>query len=239
MDQRRLDRLLGRLHAIDDGTSVLRRICSVAADVTSTAGAGVSRMVGGRPEALEATAGLAVSIETLQVALSEGPCVDTFESLKPSLEPDVASPAARARWPRFAPAALEHGVVAAYAFPLMSAGMAIGALDVYSTRTGELGKDQVADALVLAGLAGLAVERHDTETSISGVDLIAEPAEEWAHPAVVHNASGIVSEQLDIAVDEALLRLRAAAFVTGRRVADVARDVVERRMRIEAWVDDV
>jgi len=55
---------------------------------------------------------------------------------------------------------------------------------------------------------------------------------------MVHHASGIVSEQLDIDVDQALLRLRAFAFATGRRVVDVAREVVDGRLRIESWLDN-
>src|SRR5215213_2195395 len=117
MDQRRLDRLLSRLHAIDDGASVLRRICSVAVDVTSMAGAGVSRIVDGHHDALESTDPLAARMETLQVSLEEGPCVEAVISFKPCLEPDMTSVAARRRWPRFAPSAFEQGVVATFAFP--------------------------------------------------------------------------------------------------------------------------
>jgi hypothetical protein len=43
----------------------------------------------------------------------------------------------------------------------------------------------------------------------------------------------MVSVQLDMTVEEALLRLRAHAFGTNRRVTEVARDVVERRFRLE------
>ena len=49
---------------------------------------------------------------------------------------------------------------------------------------------------------------------------------------VVHNAAGIVSVQEGISVTEALIRLRAYAFSHGRLLADVARDVVARRLRI-------
>jgi hypothetical protein len=148
----------------------------------------------------------------------------------------MRSPDALLRWPRFAPAALEQGVQAAFAFPLMSGRVAVGALDVYATAPGEMGRDQLADARVLADLAALAIERGDA--AVVGVDLVAEPAEDWAHPAVVHHASGIVSERLDIDVDQALLRLRAVAFAMDRRVADVAREVVDGRVRIERWLND-
>jgi hypothetical protein len=41
----------------------------------------------------------------------------------------------------------------------------------------------------------------------------------------------MVREQLGVPIEEAFVRLRARAFASGRPVADVARDVVGRRMR--------
>jgi hypothetical protein len=110
-------------------------------------------------------------------------------------------------------------------------------LDVYSARSGQLRPEQHADAILLADLAALAADHVDGDPSVDGVALFAEPTEPWAHPAIVHQASGMVSERLAVDTDEALLRLRAIAFVTGRRVADVADDVVNRRMQIESWAD--
>ncbi len=48
---------------------------------------------------------------------------------------------------------------------------------------------------------------------------------------VVHQAAGMVSIQLDVGVGEALVRLRGHAFRTGRLIADVAKDVVDRQLR--------
>ena len=49
---------------------------------------------------------------------------------------------------------------------------------------------------------------------------------------VVHNAAGMVSVQEGISVTEALIRLRAFAFSSDRLLADVAQDVVARRLRL-------
>lgn len=51
--------------------------------------------------------------------------------------------------------------------------------------------------------------------------------------AVVHQAAGMISVQLGVDVAEALLRLRAHAFATGRSMADLAAEVVERRVRFD------
>ena len=50
-----------------------------------------------------------------------------------------------------------------------------------------------------------------------------------SHPEV-HQASGMVSVQANVSLSDALLLLRAHAFTQDRPIADVARDVVERRL---------
>ena len=50
---------------------------------------------------------------------------------------------------------------------------------------------------------------------------------------VVHQASGMVSGQLEVSVAEALIRLRASAFAQNRSVTDLAEDVVARRLHYE------
>jgi len=49
----------------------------------------------------------------------------------------------------------------------------------------------------------------------------------------VHQATGMVSVQLGSDLTVAFLRLRAHAYLTGRRLSQVAREVVERRLRFD------
>ena len=238
VDERRLERLLDALHGTSGEISVLQRICTVCADTTRVDGAGLSRMMEGRHEVLAASSSHANTIEELQVTLAEGPCVEVVERARPSLEPDLTTSDAKARWPMFADAAVDNGVNAVFAFPLLRRGTAIGALDIYSRRRGDLATDAFEDAVLLADLAALAVDHHDASPAIAAVGVAAEATEPWAYPAVVHQATGMVAQRLGIAVDQALLRLRAHGFVLGMSVADLARDVVARRVRIEAWTDD-
>jgi len=180
----------------------------------------------------------AAHVEMSQVTLAEGPCLEAIATFRPYLEPDLTSPQARERWPLFAPSALDHGVHAAFAFPLITGGVAVGALDLYATSPGSLGREEVENALMLAGLAAIAVDQNAGATEIAGVGIGVEPAEPWAHSAVVHNATGVVAEQLGIDVDEAFLRLRGVAFATDRPLADVARAVIAREIRVESWAEN-
>lgn len=238
MNQDRLQRLLTSLYETDRSTPVLQRICIVCADSTATDGAGVSRIADGRHEALTATDATSSAVEMLQIDLAEGPCLEVVSTFRPVLEPDLSAPSAEQRWPNFAHAAMDLGVAAAFAFPLMTGGVAVGALDLYSGRAGDLAPGGLEDALLLADLAALAVDQMRGLVEITGVSAVTEPAEPWAHGATVHNASGMVSEQLGIDADQALLRLRAIAFATDRKVLDIARDIVARRLRIDPWTPD-
>jgi hypothetical protein len=52
----------------------------------------------------------------------------------------------------------------------------------------------------------------------------------WNNHAEVHQATGMILVQLGVPAQDAFVRLRAHAFATHRRLADVASDVVARRL---------
>jgi AmiR/NasT family two-component response regulator len=51
--------------------------------------------------------------------------------------------------------------------------------------------------------------------------------------AEVHRAAGMVMAQAGVTIEDALVRLRAYAFSSGRSLTEVASDVVERRLRFD------
>jgi len=193
-------------------------------------GAGVMLMSGDLPRgSLSTTDDVSQLIEELQYTLGEGPCVDAYQQDSVVAEPDLAEPVAR-RWPAFTPPALQAGVRAVFGFPLRVGTVRLGALNLYRDRPGLLNGEQHADALVVADVAARWV--LDAQAGApSGV--LAKELEAGAdfHFAV-HNAAGMVSVQGGISVAEALIRLRAFAFANDRLLADVADDVVARRVRL-------
>jgi hypothetical protein len=54
----------------------------------------------------------------------------------------------------------------------------------------------------------------------------------------VHQATGMISVQAGVGLAEAMMLLRARAFSTGRGVAEVAFDVVNRTLRFSPEVGD-
>ncbi len=168
-------------------------------------------------------------IEELQYTLGEGPCVDAYRQDKIVIEPDLADPVSR-RWPAFTTPALEAGVRAVFGFPLRVGVIRLGALDLYRDSAGPLSDDQHADAMLLARVAARWVLDSQAGAVPGAIAAGLEVGADFHY--IVHNAAGIVSVQEEITVTEALIRLRAFAFSNDRLLADVAGDVVARKLRL-------
>jgi hypothetical protein len=226
----RLHRILTELAAEGDAWSAAR-LCVVCPRITGMTGAGVMLMSGDVPRgSLCASNEVSQLIEELQYTLGEGPCVDAYQQDRVVAEPDLADPVTR-RWIAFAPPALEAGVRAVFGFPLRVGTVRLGAIDLYRDRSGPLSDDQHADALVMADVTARWVLEAQAGAPPGAVARELEVGSDF-HFAV-HNAAGMVSVQAGISVTEALIRLRAFAFSHDRLLADVAEDVIDRRLRLE------
>ena len=207
------------------------RICASAATLLPVNGAGLSLIGGVRGHRIlvHGTDPTAQRLEDLQLTLGVGPCVESVQQGGPVLVPDLATQS-DARWPGFVGPALDAGVRAMFAFPLQIGAVRIGARDLYRDETGGLDDDQLADALVFTDLAATAL----LDSPLDGEATWHEPSD-WLSQAdaVVYQASGMVKVQLDVPIDQALLRMRAYAFLHDRTITWVARQIVERRLRLE------
>jgi ANTAR domain len=231
VDDHRRIRILAELVAKPDGPSESQRLCDVCAVVTAVTGAGIMLMVEGMSHGSLCTSNsVSALIGQLQYTLGEGPSVDAYEQDRPVLEPDLVAPRS-SRWVAFAGPAVDAGVRAVFGFPLRLGAIRLGALSLYSDQAGCLTDEQHADALVMADVAARAILliQADAPPGTLADELIAA-ADLRYH---VHQATGMVAAQLDIDVREALIRLRAYAFASDRALADVADDVVARRLRFD------
>ena len=209
----------------------LRRLCATVTQVVPATWAGLSLAEEGTVMgALTGSDEHARELEGLQFTFGEGPCVDSVGTHRPVLEPDLATAGLR-RWPAYAPAAYQQGVRGVYAFPLRVGAACVGALDVYRDRSGPVSAEGIDVAQTFADIA-LTMLVADQRTPGAGtpgtsVDDLLVPAME------VYQAQGMVMVDLGVGLDEALVRLRGHAFVEGRPVAAVARDIVAGRLRLE------
>ncbi|HVF74040.1 MAG TPA: GAF and ANTAR domain-containing protein [Acidimicrobiales bacterium] len=212
--------------------SETKRLCEVCAEATGMTGAGIMLMSGDVSRGSVCTTGdVSDLIEQLQYDLGEGPCVDAYHSDRPVLEPDLARPYTP-RWPAFSGPAVDAGVRAVFGFPLQVGAVRLGALNLHREQPGPLTDDQYADAVVMADIAAqvvLVLQADAPEGTLAGE---LEVGADFHY--VVHQAAGMVAAQLDASVGHALIRLRAYAFGNDRKLADVAVDVVSRKLRFDA-----
>jgi hypothetical protein len=224
----------GQPIADDDqpGTSGrLRRLCVTVTEVLPATWAGLSLAEDGKVSgALTGSDAHARELEGLQFTFGEGPCVDSVRTLRPVMEPDLASSGVR-RWPAYAPAAHQRGIRGVYAFPLQVGMACLGALDVYRDRVEPVSPDTIDDGQIFADIA-LTMLVGDDPLSAPGVGVAS--LDDLLTPSMeVYQAQGMVMVDLGVSLADALVRLRAYAFVEGRPVAVVARDVVAGRVRLD------
>jgi GAF domain-containing protein len=206
-------------------------VCAVAIASVGVDSAAVTVVLSATPrETIYASDQVAAELEELTLTLGEGPGVDAFAG-GPALIADVTAPDCLARWPMFAPAAAPAGVRAVFALPLRVGAIRVGVMVLYRARPGDLDREQLADAFVLADTACALL----LDSAGNGQPLpdrrLPEPAGQ--QHAEVHQATGMIIVQLGVTAAVALVRLRAYAYAHDRRLRDVAADVVARRLRFD------
>jgi hypothetical protein len=192
---------------------------------------GISASVGTGPEGAVLGWGhetVSITLEDLQFTLGEGPGLEAIAAGVPVLVPDLLD--AAKRWPAFASGAAVLGRRAVFAFPLQIGAISVGVLTAYRDTPGPLYAEQLADALALADATTVLLLHRAAPGR-------GRPQPGWAQPSVsraeVHQATGMISVQLEVSLAEALVRLRAHAYGNSRPIAEVAADVVARRLRFE------
>ena len=221
----------GRSVVADVGELMLR-LCRFAVDEMALSGCALVLMAGLDAASVLASAGPhARTVTTLQLELGEGPCLQAYATRIPVLLPDLTDKDAN-QWPAFAAAALAAGVKAEFSLPISIGHSGIGTLDLCRDRPGMLSAEHLTDALVAADIARDAVLYQQYTPGDAGLAELLETA--GTDRIVVHQAAGMIAAQIEETVPNALARLRAAAFSSGRSMYEIARDVVERRVRFDA-----
>jgi hypothetical protein len=231
MSDDRLARVVAALAAGDDGSGpLISHLCGAAVDLVAVSGAALSILSEGHYSATVCVSDdVAAQLEELHVALGDGPGMDAYRSGRPVVEADLAD-ASPDRWPSFTQSALEAGARAVFAFPLRIGAIRVGILDLYRATPGPLSITGFGDIVTLAHLGAQAVIALSAQAPPDGLpgDLT-----DASLRAEVHQATGMISAQLDVGIEEAFVRLQAYAYATGRRIGEVGDDVVARRLRFD------
>jgi hypothetical protein len=213
----------------------IEHVCAAVISATGVDSAAVIVMLDATPrETIHASDQVAAELEELTLTLGEGPCADAFAG-GAALVADLATSDCLASWPVFAPAAAQAGIRAVFALPLQVGAIRLGVMDLYRAQPGDLDRERLADALVLADTA-CALLLDATPPDGSRPDRQSPDQTGTQHPEV-HQATGMIIAQLGVTAAVAFVRLRAYAYAQDRRLRDVAADVVARRLRFRHDTD--
>ena len=209
-------------------------LCELCVTLLEVHGAGVSLRPDGAADAtLGSAGGLVGAVAELQFTLGEGPSVDavTFDRvvLVADLERDDG------RWPVFTPAAVAEGVGAMFVFPVRLRKTAVGSLDLIRRTSGALSTENVKLGEYAAELAAGPLREWvvNTRPGRDADDHGNQPVEDdlALERVEIYQATGMVMGQMDVGADEALVRLRAYAYLHDVSASEVAWRIVARRLR--------
>ena len=242
MKDNRLARIWGLVAeqaAVRGGRVAAGDVCAAAVAAVEVTGAWLSASSGSAAgHLMQVTDEVGEQLAELQLTLGEGPSLDVAAFGGPALASDLAERESGRRWPAFAPAACRAGAAAVFVFPLAIGAIQAGVLGLYRDKPGGLSDAQLGDALLFADTATLLLLGAQAG-GLDGLDGPAgqdEPGGQQAdlarHRAEIDQATGMLTEQLGVGITEAFARLRAYSYANDLRLADVARAIVARRLRL-------
>ena len=226
-------------------------VCDTATRLAGVDGAAVAVFAPSQSrELVYATDAVAQQVDELQFTVGEGPCLDAYRAGAPELCPRLDDEVPMTRWPAFCNGAGELGVGAVFAYPILAPKRSFGVLELYRRTAGGLDRRQhesatlcaiaIAETLLTnwgvhvaaavdAGAAG--------DVSSAGAQVSLGSDNDFSR-ATVYVASGMVAVQLNVSADDGLDLLRAHAFSHNRSIAELAADIVARRVSLRDPQDD-
>ena len=211
-----------------DRTTTPTLICRACVKTLPVDGAALSLIVeGAHREIAGASDDTVRRIEEIEVTLGEGPGLAAFAARGPVLVADLDG--AGSRWPVYVEAVAATGIRAVFVLPIQIGAVRLGVLTLYRHAPGPLPGHALADALQIADVVALLM--------VGPGDALAHDFDEhWLDRSAwgreVDQATGMLIVQLGVGAEEAFVRLRGYAFAHNRSLADVAADIVARRLRL-------
>ena len=203
-----------------------RDLCVAAAAVLEMDGASVTLISSdGMPTLLAASNAAAEELSELQFTTGDGPIPRLLRDGTPVLTSQLDD----SEWPLFSPPARQLDVSAIFVLPLQMGVIRLGVVSLHRGSPGPLTGSQRHEAAIFSRTT-LATVLSDLDQAPSVQSWLAEVD---GNEVALNHATGMVLVQLGVTAEEALLRLRAHAFGTGRPLGEVAADVVARRLSFQ------
>ncbi|GEO97052.1 GAF and ANTAR domain-containing protein [Kocuria turfanensis] len=216
--------LHGMLLSQDDATAAVSRLARAAQQmIPAAAGAGVSLLdTAGTRVSTAATDPVVEAADAAQYELGTGPCLTAWATQEPQRIEDTTT---ETRWAGWEAAAAASGIRSVLSTPLVHRGRALGALKVYATTPGAFGPDEERLLGLFAEAAATllgAAQPVETPTRLNEALKTALATRE-----TVGLATGVLMAQEHLAPEAARTALLETARAQGRRVAEVAAELIE------------
>jgi hypothetical protein len=233
--------LIAEHAAAADRRVAVADVCAVAVSSAQATGAWVAAASSRGPDfVLHVTDRVSEQLAEVQLMLGEGPCRDVLATAAPVLAADLGDKESGRRWPAFTPEACDTGAMAVFAFPLMIGAIRAGVIGLYRHSPGALSSLQLGDCLLLADTATVLLldslgggGKPDADGNGQQTRPRGQSPDLAVHRVEIDQATGMLTVQLGVTAAEAYARLRAYAYARDRRLADVAGDIVARRLRMD------
>lgn len=207
--------------------SLLTRVATYAVQAIPGAdGAGLTLLEQDRPDIVVATAPFVTEIDDIQYGMGQGPCIGAAAEARPVLSGSLGGDL---RWPRFGGRVARLGVHSVVSLPLATPAGVVGAMNVYAHAKNAFDGRAAELGMVFAAPAAIAVQNAH---ALAQTRRLAEQLQAALEArGVVDRAVGIMMSRRGGTDTEAMDRLRELSQVQHRKMAVVARSIVDEAVR--------
>jgi GAF domain-containing protein len=170
---------------------------------------------GGDFESLAETDSLVAQLDKLQHDFGEGPCAEAALQHTIVRSDDLRS---ESRWPQYAPAAVELGVLSGLSFKLYTADRTAGALNVFSHQSDAWDTDAETTGAILAAHAATAILAQRQGEQMQSALLTRDR---------IGQAKGIIMQSYGVDDVRAFEMLRRISQENQTKLAEIAQRVID------------
>ena len=203
--------------------SLLTQVATYAVQAIPGAdGAGLTLLEHDRADTIVATSPFVTEIDDIQYGMDQGPCISAAREGQTVLSGSLG---ADPRWPRFGGRVARLGVHSALSLPLITPDGVVGAMNVYAHGKNAFDDRAAKLGQIFAGPAAIAVQNAHVLAQTRRLANQLQSALEVR--GVIDRAVGILMSRSGSTEHEALERLRSLSQHEHRKLAEVARQIVD------------
>lgn len=162
-------------------------------------------------------------LEVFQLQREEGPCLDCYHAGEPVVVPALV--AEEERWPQFSPAARAAGFASVHALPMRLRDTVLGTIGLFGEHEGRLDEEDLALVQALVHVVSVAIVNQKAAADLTTINAQLQHA--LTSRIVLEQAKGIIAHTGGVDMESAFAVVRRYARDHGRRLSDVATQLVE------------